>query len=389
MMLAVLPYRWLAICFLLKHLNLSRRMNIIRDGDHRNGTRKVLSLSGDVVAFEETPHEYAVRLMWKTEPFLAARRRLRTILSLPMDLGSSSNIPNTSEEFHSNDPFADFYHGRHYQTRIKNLPNKRQVRKKYNYRLDISYDGSCFHGWQIQPDQITVQGQIQQALGGSDVRVAGRTDRGVHASAQVARVRTTQSLADVQAALESAAVRDDYQWRCWNVESIGAFFHPTFQCTSRCYVYMIDREVLGSLVRFVGEEGTLEALAHRMDASLRRLENIHLDYAGCSIASGDRQDTTCLLSHARCVLLDDCLSIELRGDRFLRRMVRILVASALMFALDTFTVTEGIPYDDPYDDSRDTRLLDAIQTGNRGALAKTAPPDGLVLVGVSYDGDEG
>ena len=155
-----------------------------------------------------------------------------------------------------------------------------------------------------------------------------------------------------------------------HAENIGAFFHPTFQCTSRFYAYMIDRSALEECLTTSTSALSIEKLAHRLDASLRRLEGKRLDCVGCSMDSRHRKDTKCCLSHAQCRLLDDGLVVELAADRFLRRMVRILVGSALTLALDSsFSATS---------------LLKAIETRERSVLGKTAPPDGLVLVGVAY-----
>jgi tRNA pseudouridine38-40 synthase len=104
-------------------------------------------------------------------------------------------------------------------------------------RIVIEYDGTDFHGWQVQPDKRTVQGEIEDALKrltGKDVRItgAGRTDTGVHAVGQVAHFDevTDLSPAQVRKAL-NAMTRDDVYIR--SIDRVDEGFHSRVSATSK------------------------------------------------------------------------------------------------------------------------------------------------------------
>ena len=113
-----------------------------------------------------------------------------------------------------------------------------------NFKLTIEYDGTDFHGWQVQPDVRTVQGEIISALGelGSGVSVtgAGRTDAGVHASGQVAnaRLETRHEAATLVKALNAKLPRDV---SIREVEEAPLSFNARFDARSRTYRYIITR----------------------------------------------------------------------------------------------------------------------------------------------------
>lgn len=113
-------------------------------------------------------------------------------------------------------------------------------------RFEVAYDGTDFHGWQVQPGLPTVQGILEQVIGeieGNAVHVAGsgRTDAGVHAHAQVAAV-----------SLENPIPTDNFRRavnrvlpssvRISNVSEAAPDFHPRFDAVRKTYEYRIFRE---------------------------------------------------------------------------------------------------------------------------------------------------
>src|SRR5215470_7204855 len=94
-----------------------------------------------------------------------------------------------------------------------------------NLKLTVAYDGTDFHGWQVQPDLPTVQGTLQEALAklfNHEVKVtgSGRTDAGVHAHGQVANVETIRVM-DTDAVLRGANALLPPQVRVWQVEEVA------------------------------------------------------------------------------------------------------------------------------------------------------------------------
>src|ERR1051325_9934430 len=98
-----------------------------------------------------------------------------------------------------------------------------------NLKLTLAYDGTGFHGWQIQPQVPTVQGELERALRklfNHDVHVigSGRTDAGVHAHAQVASVQTERAM-DTDAVLRGSNALLPAEIRVTMVEEVSGHFH--------------------------------------------------------------------------------------------------------------------------------------------------------------------
>ena len=112
-----------------------------------------------------------------------------------------------------------------------------------NYKLLIQYDGTDFHGWQVQPKQRTVQGELERVLAlleDTEVHVAGsgRTDAGVHAEGQVANVKLEREFKPSK--LRSAIngnLRSDM--RILDVEEVDDDFHARFSAKGKTYLYRV------------------------------------------------------------------------------------------------------------------------------------------------------
>src|SRR5215475_8142807 len=110
-----------------------------------------------------------------------------------------------------------------------------------NYKLTLQYDGTDFHGWQMQGDLRTVQGELTRALSlieGREVVVhgSGRTDAGVHAEGQVASVVLSRDITPekLRAAINGNVDRD---LRAINVETVSDEFHARFSALEKTYLY--------------------------------------------------------------------------------------------------------------------------------------------------------
>ncbi len=115
-----------------------------------------------------------------------------------------------------------------------------------NLRFQVAYDGTDFHGWQVQPGLPTIQGVLEDSIGqieGAAVHVAGsgRTDAGVHALAQVAAVKINNSIPpdNFRRAVNRLLPRSI---RVSDVREVDSEFHPRFDARRKTYEYRMFRE---------------------------------------------------------------------------------------------------------------------------------------------------
>lgn len=288
--------------------------------------------------------------------------------------------------------FACFYRGELADHVITKVDNRRSIKRKtVTYRMDLAYRGTAFCGWQTQDKHNkkgsplkAVQDVVAAALDGRDVRVAGRTDAGVSAFGQVARVRcppTVTAEALLQQLQAAAATQQDgvTKWTCRRVIQESNCFHPAFGAVSRSYVYLVDGNDAERMARTFGTI-SIDQLTDRLNALLAPLQGQALSYIALSYGRLKTQTSQCTLHHvrARHMRLNNqpVLAVELTGNRFLRRMVRILVASAL----DLATAKDS---NDPFDANA---LLHLVQSQDRRLATKPAPAQGLVFVSALYNG---
>lgn len=272
--------------------------------------------------------------------------------------------------------------------------------KGQNFKIHISYDGSMFCGWQIQPNndlpsvQETIIDIIDPVLGSEkrskpiDIRVCGRTDAGVNALGQICRARTRRSdvtTRKIQEALNSQFTSNDTVPSLWctKVEIVSDKFHPTFDATCRAYAYIFDAHALESMVsETLGKSMTIFSLSRAVNSLLHELENAELDYFALSFGKVKTETTNCILYRANaCVVRDDTgnlgLCIEIVGNRFLRRMVRILVATVIREAIKALSDSE-------VDHIDENRLVCLIKSGDRVNTARAASSKGLFFLGAIF-----
>ena len=203
-------------------------------------------------------------------------------------------------------------------------------------KIIVSYDGSDYHGWQVQPGLPTIQGALELAISaieGGAVQVAGsgRTDAGVHALAQVAAfsIENPIPVDNLRRAMNRVLPRDI---RVLSVEEAALDFHPRFQAKRKTYEYRIFRgEICSPFERRYVCHHPYPLAVEEMIALAPMLEGEH-DFTAFA-ASDDRDELEA--SKVRTIY---CTRLELAGDRlmyrvtgsgFLKHMVRNIVGVLL------------------------------------------------------------
>ena len=249
-------------------------------------------------------------------------------------------------------------------------------------RLDLAYDGAPFAGFARQPDQITVQGTLEGALSRllgqpATTTCAGRTDRGVHAVAQVVHLDVAVDVARAANALGNV---DGFRHRLdllvgpaiaiWAVRQVAADFHARFSASSRSYRYrLVDAATADPIRRNdrwqVGERLSVPPMRH----AARLLTGEH-DFASfCRRARGGsttRRLDEVVVSRPAAGRVD----VRLTGAAFCHQQVRAILGCLV-------EVGRG---------QRDPDWVGQVLAARdrAAATAQVAPPHGLTLERVSY-----
>jgi tRNA pseudouridine38-40 synthase len=248
-----------------------------------------------------------------------------------------------------------------------------------NLKLILSYDGTEFSGWQVQPSASTVQGTLASAIGritGEKVlpQGSGRTDAGVHALAQVVTFVTESS---VPAENFLKALNDilPASVRVLEVAEAPAGFHARHSAHAKTYRYRIFRDSICPpfLARYVWHfPYPLDEAAMARAAGI--VTSTH-DFTSFAAVDPERGREDELVSNVREIFSSsweragDEFIYTVNGSGFLHHMVRNLVGTFILVGKGTLRA-EDIP-----------RILGAR---NRSAAGATAPARGLYLVNVEY-----
>jgi len=239
----------------------------------------------------------------------------------------------------------------------------------------ISYDGSTFNGYQIQPNKRTVQGELQQALTkmhkGKEVKVvaSGRTDTGVHAVGQVIHFDTDLNIpVEKWPVALNALLPDDIVVKEASV--VNDSFHARFNAKKKEYRYFIQYSPQPDVFKrnyVFHVENTLNI--EKMKEASKLLLGTH-DFTSFCSAKTEVEDKVRTLYNIDIWSKEDKIVFRFIGSGFLYNMVRILVGTLLEIGLE-----QRQPND----------IKNILEAKERSMAGKTAPGKGLYLWKVYYD----
>ncbi len=236
-------------------------------------------------------------------------------------------------------------------------------------KLTLAYDGSGFRGWARQPGERTVEGELQASLhelyrGVGELVVAGRTDAGVHALANVVSVDVDGG-PRVERAAEALNTVLPEDVAVVLAETAAPDFHARFSASSRSYRYRVWRRRERSpfeVRRSLWHPGRIDV--QRLDMAAAALIGEH-DFRAFTPTETQHRGFVRVVADAGWHVRGDALEFEITADSFLRHMVRTLVGTMLEQSPD--------------------KLVELLRGAPRSAAGSTAPPWGLYLVDVGYE----
>lgn len=243
------------------------------------------------------------------------------------------------------------------------------------YFLELAYNGTRFCGYQEQPNQITVQSQIERALGillrvPTKIVGCGRTDSGVHALQYFAHFEAAQKLTnDFVYRLNSLLGKDIV---CYQLLEVAADAHARFDATSRSYQYVIDliqnpfRQETAYYCRY-GNQLELD----KMQAAAKLLLN-YKDFTTFCKSKTDNKTNLCDLRQSEWIFneKEQQLVYQVTANRFLRGMIRLIVGMCLNVGKGNMSIE---------------LVKTALEEQKTLKNALSAPAEGLFLMDIKYD----
>ena len=239
------------------------------------------------------------------------------------------------------------------------------------YFIDLSYNGTHYHGWQVQPNAVTVQATLNKALSvllksPTDSMGAGRTDTGVHAVQMVAHFDTEVSFDTEQMPYKlNAFLPKDIAVNA--IKNVHKEAHARFDATSRSYIYKI------TTYKDVFEHDKRHCFTRPIDVNLmNKASRILMGYKDFECFSRVHSDVItflCQVIHAQWTQTENHLEFKITADRFLRNMVRAIVGTMLDVGISKTSLDE---------------FKNIIESKDRSNAGASAPAKGLYLTEILY-----
>jgi len=246
---------------------------------------------------------------------------------------------------------------------------------KKRYFIYLSYKGTAYHGWQTQPNGISVQEVLCKAISTvlrTDIEIvgAGRTDTGVHAKLMVAHFDfegELPQLTSFASKLNSILPKDI---AISKIIEVKADAHARFDATSRKYEYHLvtQKNVFKTEYAARFNENLNFKLMNEAAATLMD----YRDFTSFSKLHTDAKTNNCVIMHAQWTASDGEWIFTIQADRFLRNMVRAIVGTLLEVGRGKMTIEQ---------------FREVIEIKNRCKAGTSVPAQGLYLVDIQYPED--
>jgi len=254
--------------------------------------------------------------------------------------------------------------------------NNFSTRSFSRFKLYIEYEGTRYSGWQKQPNARTIQGELikscEKIFGKDfiDLQGSGRTDSGVHALCQVAHLDVNTVLAPeiIKLKLNDLLPHDI---NILEVEKSDKTFHARHSAKSRSYIYQISRRRTAFGKNFVWWiKDKLDF--NEMESASKVFIGLH-NFASFSDDDPEEKSTKVLIDNIRLKEEDDLILIRITGSHFIWKMVRRIVGVLVEVGRGKMSSEDLIYY---------------LNHKSDEPARFTAPPSGLFLEKVYYDGDK-
>jgi len=240
------------------------------------------------------------------------------------------------------------------------------------YFIELSYNGEAYHGWQNQPNAISVQEVVEDGLSKLlktkiEVAGAGRTDSGVHAEQMFAHFDYTNAIEVEELIYKLNSFLPD-SISVQNIFEVQSDAHARFDALSRTYNYKI------ALKKDVFNYQGTYYLRHKLDVvKMNEAANILFQYRNFKCFSRSNTDVktyNCEIKLAKWNLVGNQLIFTIRADRFLRNMVRAIVGTMLDIGCGKTTIEQ---------------FHEIIKSENRVNAGASVPAQGLYLSVIEYN----
>lgn len=239
------------------------------------------------------------------------------------------------------------------------------------YFLYFSYDGSAFHGWQIQPNAITVQQEMQQAMQTLfqepvELVAAGRTDTGVHAAEMVAHFDYSEAI-DSRNFIHRLNSLLPKSIAIKNLKEVKPEFHARFDAIKRTYTYRLIFHPDPFLSPY-SYEFRQELNLEKMNQACAYLLG-EKDFSSFSKSHTQTFTNDCEIFEASWKILDNGMEFRISANRFLRNMVRAIVGTLLDVGTGKIAPAD---------------LENIIAAKKRSEAGSSVPASGLFLSAIEY-----